>query len=637
MSDTYPTRPAGVSPAGASPAEDRLFEASDDGTRPRRYVLTMFPYPSGDLHMGHAEVFAITDVVARYWRAKGFDVLNPVGWDSFGLPAENAAIRRGEHPAEFTEANIATQAASIRRYGVSFDWSRRLHTHEPGYYRWTQWLFARLHERGLAYRAAAEVNWCPKDRTVLANEQVVDGVCERCGTAVVARTLTQWFFRITAYADRLLDDMSLLEPGWPAHVLTMQRNWIGRRNGPSGTTYRLHDWLISRQRYWGAPIPVVHCPRCGEVVVPDDQLPVELPYLEGDQLVPGDVSPLAGARDWVRTACPRCGGPAERDTDTMDTFVDSSWYFLRYLSPGYDGGPFRPEDAARWMPAALYVGGVEHATMHLLYARFVTMVLYDMGLVPSPEPYARLMNQGQVVNHGRAMSKSLGNGVDLAAELDRHGVDAVRLAMLFSGPPEDDVDWADVSPEAMRKFLARVLRLVPGGDSAPGTAAGPDSLRRAVHRTAHDVDALVEAGRFNVAIARLMELVGEVRRAAASGGGETVGAATYREAVEAVAVLLSLFAPHTAQDLWERLGHTSPVAAQPWPVVDPALLVTTEVEAVVQVDGKVRDRLPVPADVVAADLERAALARPAVTRAVGDRAIRRVVVRPPHLVNVVLG
>jgi leucyl-tRNA synthetase len=627
-------------------AQDRLFEASDDGARPRRYLLTMFPYPSGDLHMGHAEVFAITDVVARYWRAKGFDVLNPVGWDSFGLPAENAAIRRGEHPAAYTEANIATQAASIRRYGVSFDWSRRLHTHEPEYYRWTQWLFARLHERGLTYRAAAEVNWCPKDRTVLANEQVVDGACERCGTGVVARTLTQWFFRITAYADRLLDDMELLEPGWPTHVLTMQRNWIGRQDGPDGTTYRLHDWLVSRQRYWGAPIPVVHCPECGEVVVPDDQLPVELPHLEGDQLVPGDVSPLAGARDWVRTTCPRCGGPAERDTDTMDTFVDSSWYFLRYLSPGYDGGPFRPEDAARWMPAALYVGGVEHATMHLLYARFVTKVLYDMGLVPSPEPYARLMNQGQVVNHGKAMSKSLGNGVDLAAELDRHGVDAVRLAMLFSGPPEDDVDWADVSPEAMRKFLARVLRLDdrrsslsgPGSRQArpaDGQARPAEDLRRAVHRTVHDIDGLVEAGRFNVAIARLMELVGEVRRAASDGGvGEH--AETYREAVEAVAVLLSLFAPHTAQELWERLGHTTPVAAQPWPAMDPALLVKTEVEAVVQVDGKVRDRLPVPADVAAADLERAALARPAVTRAVGDRAVRRVVVRPPHLVNVVL-
>lgn len=633
MSATYPT----PRPADESSAQDRLYEASDDGARPRRYLLTMFPYPSGDLHMGHAEVFAITDVVARYWRAKGFDVLNPVGWDSFGLPAENAAIRRGEHPAAYTEANIATQAASIRRYGVSFDWSRRLHTHEPEYYRWTQWLFARLHERGLAYRAAAEVNWCPKDRTVLANEQVVDGVCERCGTGVVARTLTQWFFRITAYADRLLDDMELLEPGWPPHVLTMQRNWIGREEGPGGTTYRLHDWLVSRQRYWGAPIPVVHCPECGEVVVPDDQLPVELPHLEGDQLVSGDVSPLAGARDWVRTTCPRCGGPAERDTDTMDTFVDSSWYFLRYLSPGYDGGPFRPEDAARWMPAALYVGGVEHATMHLLYARFVTKVLYDMGLVPSPEPYARLMNQGQVVNHGKAMSKSLGNGVDLAAELDRHGVDAVRLAMLFSGPPEDDVDWADVSPEAMRKFLARVLRLDGrwSSSSRPRQTRPAESLRRAVHRTVHDVDGLVEAGRFNVAIARLMELVGEVRRAASDGGaGER--AETFREAVEAVAVLLSLFAPHTAQELWERLGHTTPVAAQPWPAVDPGLLVTTVVEAVVQVDGKVRDRLPVPADVAAADLERAALARPAVTRAVGDRAVRRVVVRPPHLVNVVL-
>ncbi|MEU4386103.1 class I tRNA ligase family protein [Promicromonospora sp. NPDC023805] len=638
MSATYPT----PRPADEGSAQDRLFEASDDDARPRRYLLTMFPYPSGDLHMGHAEVFAITDVVARYWRAKGFDVLNPVGWDSFGLPAENAAIRRGEHPAAYTEANIATQAASIRRYGVSFDWSRRLHTHEPEYYRWTQWLFARLYERGLAYRAAAEVNWCPQDRTVLANEQVVDGACERCGTAVVARSLTQWFFRITAYADRLLDDMELLEPGWPPHVLTMQRNWIGRQDGPDGPTYRLHDWLVSRQRYWGAPIPVVHCPECGEVVVPDDQLPVELPHLEGDQLVSGDVSPLAGARDWVRTTCPRCGGPAERDTDTMDTFVDSSWYFLRYLSPGYDGGPFRPEDAARWMPAALYVGGVEHATMHLLYARFVTKVLYDMGLVPSPEPYARLMNQGQVVNHGKAMSKSLGNGVDLAAELDRHGVDAVRLAMLFSGPPEDDVDWADVSPEAMRKFLARVLRLDDRrpSSSRPGQGRPAEGLRRAVHRTVHDVDGLVEAGRFNVAIARLMELVGEVRRAASDGGAgeraETSPDETYREAVEAVAVLLGLFAPQTAQELWERLGHTTPVAAQPWPTVDPALLVTTEVEAVVQVDGKVRDRLPVSADVAAAELERAALARPAVARAVGDRTVRRVVVRPPHLVNVVL-
>ncbi|MCP2267367.1 class I tRNA ligase family protein [Promicromonospora thailandica] len=628
MSDIHATTQA----TAADPTGPGAFEAADDGTRPRRYLLTMFPYPSGDLHMGHAEVFAITDVVARHWRAKGFDVLNPVGWDSFGLPAENAAIRRGEHPAVFTEANIATQAASIRRYGVSFDWSRRLHTHEPGYYRWTQWLFARLHERGLAYRAEADVNWCPADRTVLANEQVVDGACERCGTTVVSRSLTQWFFRITAYADRLLDDMSLLEDGWPPHVLTMQRNWIGREPGPHGPTYRLHDWLVSRQRYWGAPIPVVHCPACGEVLVPDDQLPVELPHLEGAALVPGDVSPLAGARDWVRTTCPRCGGPAERDTDTMDTFVDSSWYFLRYLSPGYDGGPFRREDAARWMPAALYVGGVEHATMHLLYARFVTKVLYDMGLVPSPEPYARLLNQGQVINRGKAMSKSLGNGVDLATELDAHGVDAVRLAILFSGPPQDDVDWADVSPEAMRRFLTRALRLAetPGRAGAAGAAGDPAALRRAVHRAVHEVDELVEDGRFNVAIARLMELVGEVRRSAVAGPERA-------EAVAAVAVLLSLFAPHAAQELWERLGRTTPVADRPWPEVDPALLVVSDVEAVVQVGGKVRDRLTVGADVTAEALERAALARPAVARAVGDRVVRRVVVRPPHLVSVVLG
>ncbi|HEV6952593.1 MAG TPA: class I tRNA ligase family protein [Promicromonospora sp.] len=614
-----------------------------DGTRPRRYLLTMFPYPSGDLHMGHAEVFAITDVVARYWRAKGYDVLNPIGWDSFGLPAENAAIRRGEHPAVFTEANIATQAASIRRYGVSFDWTRRLHTHEPGYYRWTQWLFARLCERGLAYRAQADVNWCPADRTVLANEQVVDGSCERCGTPVVARSLTQWFFRITAYADRLLDDMDLLADGWPAHVLTMQRNWIGRQVGPEGPTYRLHDWLVSRQRYWGAPIPVVHCPACGEVLVPDDQLPVELPHLEGAELVPGDVSPLAGARDWVETTCPRCGGPAERDTDTMDTFVDSSWYFLRYLSPGYEEGPFRPEDAARWMPAALYVGGVEHATMHLLYARFVTKVLYDMGLVPSPEPYARLMNQGQVINKGRAMSKSLGNGVDLAAELDRHGVDAVRLAILFSGPPQEDLDWADVSPGAMRRFLTRVLRLAGPAAApaeaqagAPAEAPGqgvrptPSPLRRAVHRAVHDIDGLVDSGRFNVALARLMELVGEIRRTPGTDPA-------HREAASAVAVLLGLFAPHVAQDLWERLGGTTPVAAEPWPAVDPDLLVDRDVEAVVQVDGKVRDRLTVAADVTAEELERVALARPAVVRAVGGSGVRRVVVRPPHLVNVVRG
>ncbi|WP_125778349.1 class I tRNA ligase family protein [Antribacter gilvus] len=633
----------------------RSFAARDDGSRPRRYLLTMFPYPSGDLHMGHAEVLALEDVVARWWRAKGFDVLNPVGWDSFGLPAENAAIRRKEHPAWFTETNIATQAASIRRYGVSFDWSRRLHTHDPAYYRWTQWLFLRLHAHGLAYRAAAEVNWCPQDATVLANEQVVDGRCERCGATVTRRTLTQWFVRTTAYADRLLDDMALLEDGWPAHVLQMQRNWVGREATPEGTTYRLHDWLVSRQRYWGAPVPIVHCPACGEVPVPEDRLPVTLPHLAGQELRPRGTSPLASAREWVETDCPRCGAPAERDTDTLDTFVDSSWYHLRYLSPGFEGGPFQPEDAARWTPVSLYVGGVEHATMHLLYVRFVHKFLFDLGMVPTPEPFAALLNQGQVVNEGRAMSKSLGNGVELGAELDRHGVDAVRLAMVFAGPPEDDVDWADVSPAAMRRFLSRALRLadlvpddggVVSARVAPPASTGSPGLRAAVHRAVHECDELLEARRFNVVVARLMELVTTVRRAAEAspaevtgpaGPGSAVGQRDLREAVEAVAVVLSLFAPYTAEELWARLGHRTPVAEAAWPEVDPALLGAEVVEAVVQVGGKVRARLTVVPDVSAAELEAAALALPEVVRALGGRPVRRVVVRPPHLVSVVPG
>ncbi|MFL6128618.1 MAG: leucine--tRNA ligase, partial [Mycobacteriales bacterium] len=589
---------------------------------PRKYILDMFPYPSGDLHMGHAEAFAIGDVVARYWFQRGFDVLHPIGWDSFGLPAENAAIKRDSHPAEYTYGNIATQAESFRRYAISFDWTRRLHTSDPEYYRWTQWLFLRLYERGLAYRKASQVNWCPKDQTVLANEQVVAGACERCGTQVVKRELTQWYFRITDYAERLLDDMALLEGRWPERVLTMQRNWIGRsvgaqvdfaiegrdepvtvfttrpdtlfgstffvvavdsplaaelcapeqqealaayreqagrltevdrlaegrektgvplgrhavnpvngeripiwaadyvladygtgaimavpahdqrdldfarsfglpvrvvvdtgepdpaengvatsgdgvlvNSGPlnglrkdeaiaaitheleaSGTghaalNYRLRDWLISRQRYWGAPIPVVHCPVDGEVPVPDDQLPVRLPELRGADLAPKGVSPLAAATDWVRTECPRCGGEASRDTDTMDTFVDSSWYFLRFVSPHRDDVPFDQAELARWMPVDQYVGGVEHAILHLLYSRFFTKVLHDMGMLDFVEPFTSLMNQGQVINQGKAMSKSLGNGVDLGTQLNQFGVDAVRLTIIGAGPPEDDIDW----------------------------------------------------------------------------------------------------------------------------------------------------------------------------------------------------
>lgn len=784
----------------------------------KRYALTMFPYPSGDLHMGHAEVFALHDVLARYWWLRGYDVLNPIGWDSFGLPAENAAIRNGSNPKDWTYANIETQAASIRRYGVSFDWSRRLHTSDPEYYRWTQWLFQKFYERGLAYRKASPVNWCPNDQTVLANEQVVGGMCERCGAVVTKRELTQWFFKVTDYAQRLLDDMEGLKDTWPERVLTMQRNWIGRSEGahvefaiegrdepvtvfttrpdtlfgatffvvaadaalaaelvtaeqrpqfeayleevrrasdierlasdrpktgvflgrhavnpvngerigiwaadyvladygtgaimavPGGDerdfafaqahdlpvvhtvqppadfdggaytgdgvtinsandeidlngldvetakqrvlgyleskgvgtgtiNFRLRDWLLSRQRFWGAPIPIIHCPSCGEVPVPQDQLPVVLPDLEGDELKQqGGRSPLANATDWVNVPCPRCGGDAQRDTDTMDTFVDSSWYFLRYISPQDDTQAFDPEGVRAWMPANQYVGGVEHAILHLLYSRFFTKVLADMGMIDFQEPFTALLNQGQVINQGKAMSKSLGNGVDLGKMIDEFGVDAVRLTLVFAGPPEDDIDWADMSPGGSLRFLQRAWRLAGDVTSAPGAdvADGDRDMRQATHRTVRQAEELLESHRFNVVVARTMELVNTTRKAIDSGVGGADPAV--REAVEAVALLLSLVAPYTAEDMWERLGHQPTIGRATWPTVDESLLTQESVTAVVQVMGKVRARLEVSPDISEADLQEQALA--AIAAHTEGRAVRRVIVRAPSLVNVVVG
>ncbi len=804
-------------------AADNTFSPKDDGSAERRYVLDMFSYPSGDLHMGHAEAYALGDVVARHLRLKGYDVLHPVGWDSFGLPAENAAIQRNAHPAEWTYANIETQANSYRRYGLSFDWSRRLHTSDPEYYRWTQWLFLRFYERGLAYRKASYVNWCPKDQTVLANEQVVQGACERCGTLVTKRRLTQWYFKITDYAQRLLDDMSELG-GWPEPILAMQRNWIGRSegayvdfeiSGPStgsgnvdrvvtvfttrpdtlygatffvvapeaplaaevvtdehraafeeyleqtkrvteierqstdrpktgvflgayatnpvngeqipvyaadyvlaeyGTgavmavpahdqrdldfarafdlpvrqvvdtgakdpavtgvatpgdgryinsarldgladkttgvatiiaqleadgvgrgaiTYRLRDWLLSRQRYWGCPIPIIHCEACGEVAVPDDQLPVELPDLRGADLAPKGISPLAAATDWVNVSCPTCGGPATRDTDTMDTFVDSSWYYFRYCSPGDTDAPFDPEDVRRWMPVAQYVGGKEHAILHLLYMRFFTKVLFDLGMVDFVEPMRKLLNQGQVINHGRAMSKSLNNGVDLGAQIDEFGVDAVRLTVIFAGPPEEDIDWADVSPGGSLRFLQRAYRLADEITSPAGAdpATGDPALRRETHRLLADIDASVEGQRFNVVVARVMELVNATRKVVDSGAGPADPAV--REAVEVVAIVLSLFAPYVAEEMWDRLGHAPSIANAHWPTVEASLLVTEEVTCVVQIQGKVRARLQVPPGIDADTLQALALADESVVRSLAGRDVAKVVVRAPKLVSIV--
>ena len=796
---------------------DDTFAPADDGSRERRYVLDMFPYPSGDLHMGHAEAFVMGDVVARYWRLKGYDVMHPIGWDSFGLPAENAAIARDAHPADWTYANIETQARSFKRYGLSFDWTRRLHTSDPEYYRWTQWLFLRFYERGLAYRKDSFVNWCPKDQTVLANEQVVQGMCERCGSVVTKRKLTQWYFRITEYAQRLLDDMTSLEGKWPDRVLAMQRNWIGRSQGayvdftvegrdepvtvfttrpdtlygatffvvapdadlaaelcapeqrvafeayleetkkateierqsterpktgvflgryavnpvngeklpiwaadyvlseygtgaimavpahdqrdldfarafdlpvrvvldtglpdPSQTwvatpgdgeyvnspkleglsdkaagvaamceflegegtgkaaiTYRLRDWLLSRQRFWGCPIPIVHCPSCGEVPVPDDQLPVTLPDLRGADLAPKGTSPLASATDWVNVSCPRCGGAAKRDTDTMDTFVDSSWYFFRYCSPGNTDGPFDPDEVARWMPVAQYVGGVEHAILHLLYSRFFTKVLYDLGMVGFTEPFTRLLNQGQVINQGKAMSKSLGNGVDLGQQIDAYGVDAIRTTVVFAGPPEDDIDWADVSPGSTAKFLQRAYRLACDVTSPAGAdpADGDLAMRRVTHRSIADITESLESRRFNVVVARIMELVNAARKAVDTGAGPADPAV--REAVEFVTLALSTVAPYVAEEMWETLGHAPSVANATWPDADPALLVTESVTCVVQVQGKVRAKLSVSPSATEAELTELALADEGVKRALDGRGVRQVIVRAPKLVSIV--
>jgi leucyl-tRNA synthetase len=822
--------------------EERPFDvALNNDSRPRKYVLDMFPYPSGDLHMGHAEAYALGDVIARYWRQQGFNVLHPIGWDSFGLPAENAAIKRGVDPVGWTYDNIEQQKRTMKRYAPSFDWNRVLHTSDPEYYKWNQWLFLKMYEKGLAYRKDSWVNWDPVDQTVLANEQVLpDGTSERSGAVVVKKKLTQWYLKITDYADRLLDDLNQLEGTWPSKVIAMQRNWIGRSVGANvdfviegrdepvtvfttrpdtlfGATfmvvapdsdlaaelaagsspevqaafgeylqrvqkendierltadrektgvpleryavnpangeripiwaadyvladygtgavmavpahdqrdldfarafglpvrvvvdttqpatgaipivsadsdagtptldeldpvatgialpgegrlinsgrldglskqnaikrmietlqaqgagraaknYRLRDWLISRQRYWGTPIPIIHGQNGEEIPVPEDQLPVLLPPTEGLDLRPKGASPLGGAEDWVNVPNPIDGTPARRDPDTMDTFVDSSWYFLRFLNPKDDGKAFDPKDAEKWAPVDQYVGGVTHAILHLLYARFITKVLFDLGYVTFTEPFSALLNQGMVLMDGSAMSKSKGNLVRLSEQLDEHGVDAVRLTMAFAGPPEDDIDWADVSPAASAKFLARAWRLT--GDVSSPVDADPDTgdqaLRRHTHRFLSDAPGLIEAFKFNVVVARLMELVNAARKAIDSGPGGADPAV--REAVEVIAVGLSLFAPYTAEDMWSRLGRTGFVAYAGWRRADSTLLVETSVTAVVQVDGKVRDRLEVSPKIAREELESLARASAAVIRSVGDREIVNVIVRAPRLVNI---
>jgi leucyl-tRNA synthetase len=760
----------------------------------KAYVLEMLPYPSGELHMGHVLNYTLGDVVSHVRRRRGFAVLRPMGYDAFGLPAENAAIREGGHPREVTNRNIDSIRRQIKRMGWSIDWSREVATHEPEYYRWTQWLFLKLYEAGLAYRKAAPVKWCPNDQTVLANEQVIDGRCERCGAEVESRNLEQWMFKITDYADRLLDDMAMLE-SWPERVLTMQRNWIGRSQGaevlfrideldedvsvfttrpdtlygatffvlapehplvermaersehgdelrayarqaaakkteeraandektgvftgffatnpvddaripiwvadyvlmdygtgaimavpahderdrefaetfdlpvkpvvgddgvmvdsaqfsglPSadakqaivawleergrGTAtinYRLRDWLLSRQRYWGCPIPVVHCEACGVVPVPESDLPVLLPEIE--DYVPKGRSPLAAAEDWVAVACPSCGGPARRETDTMDTFVDSSWYFLRYTDPQNDAAPFDRATVDYWLPVNQYIGGIEHAILHLMYARFFTKALYDLGILGFQEPFARLFNQGMIYRNGAKMSKSKGNVVAPDELLARHGADALRTYILFMGPADQDKEWQDTGVEGAARFLQRLWRVVHeqverGGDASVTTGT---ELARAAHAAIAKVtDDIERRFVFNTPVSAVMALVNEIVRLPDDPAA--------RFAVETAVSLIQPYAPHVAEELWQRLGRERLWAAQ-WPVADESQLERDTIELVLQVNGKVRDRLQVPAGLSEDELREHALASERVRGYLNGSEPRKVIVVRDKLVNIVL-
>ncbi len=815
--------------------EEKSFASTHESDKPKYYVLEMFPYPSGNIHMGHVRNYSIGDVVARCKRMQGFNVLHPMGWDAFGLPAENAAIKHHVHPAQWTYANIDNMRAQLQRLGYSYDWSREIATCRPEYYRWEQMFFLRLLEKGLVYRKKAPQNWCPSCHTVLANEQVIDGLCWRCDSRVEQKDLTQWFLKITAYGDELLTDLFLLEGGWPDRVLAMQRNWIGKSTGaaisfglekavegvygidvfttrpdtvfgvtfmtlapehplvkkliegyekadevrafverirnmdrldrqsdnlekegvftgayalhpftgqrvplwlgnfvladygtgavmgvpahdqrdfdfarkyglpvqvvisPEGqaldpqrmtevwtgpglmvnsgsfnglpneegkkavaealeksnkgkttTQFRLRDWNISRQRFWGAPIPVIYCDKCGVVPEKEENLPVLLPL---DVRVRDDgSSPLPETPSFAECACPRCGGPARRETDTMDTFVESSWYFARYTGARDDKAPFKPEALQYWLPVDQYIGGVEHAILHLLYSRFFTKVLRDLGFFPKDlaEPFTNLLTQGMVLKDGGKMSKSKGNVVDPTEMINKYGADTVRLFCLFAAPPERDFDWSDSGIEGASRFLARIwrlfteeeARLLPlkacGATAVDAGSAESHDLRRKEHLT------IKKAGedmggrfQFNTAIAAVMELVNAMYLSREKLGWSDAENRVFSSAMATVLTLLSPITPHLCEELWQRMGHPAPLADEPWPHWDEAATAQDMITVALQVNGKLRGTLEVVAEADKAALEHAALADPAVLRHTDGLTVRKVVVVPGKLVNIV--
>lgn len=807
-------------------AEENFYRTEMEPGKKKYYVLEMFPYPSGNLHMGHVRNYSIGDVMARYKRMAGYNVIHPMGFDAFGMPAENAAIKHGVRPADWTYDNIENMKRQQREMGLSYDWAREVETCRPDYYRWTQWLFELFYKRGLAYKKEASVNWCDTCGTVLANEQVIDGKCWRCDSDVHKKNLSQWFFKITAYADELLRDLSLLS-GWPERVKTMQENWIGRSEGleftldvpalgekipvyttrpdtafgitflalaaehpllekicrdnpkaaeikafcqrihnqsdlertsgesekegiftgvycvnpfngkevqiwvtnyvlaeygtgavmgvPSGDqrdwlfatkygidkiltlqqkgqelkleemtaayvkkdgvlvnsgkftgmemhdavkaiideaeeqgfgkrqiNYRLRDWLISRQRYWGAPIPVIHCPKCGVVLVPEEELPVKLP--ENVQFEQGAVSPLAQCEEFIHCTCPECGGPAKRETDTMDTFICSSWYYMRYTDAHNDKEPFAKEKVNYWAPVDQYIGGIEHAILHLLYSRFVTKVLRDVGAVNFDEPFTNLLTQGMVIKDGAKMSKSKGNVVSPEEIIARYGADTARLFILFAAPPERDLEWSDQGVEGAYRFLNRVWRLIlsfaekikAASDTYDIAALTPEEkeLRRVLHVTIAKVtEDVKERFTFNTALSSIMELVNAFY---GFQDATDVNPHLVRETALDLVKLLAPFAPHITEELWQRLGGEKSVHIQPWPTYEEAAMRQDEVEIVLQINGKVRDKIVVAAELDAAGMEKAALAQPRVRQYTEGKKIVKVIAIPGKLVNIVV-
>ena len=796
---------------------DGVYTVSDDDPRPKWYELHMYPYPSGDLHIGHWFAMSGADAHARFMRMKGFNVLHPMGFDAFGLNAENAAIKSGVHPHQWTMSNIENMRRQLRSMGAMYDWDREVVTCMPDYYRWNQWLFLQLYHRGLAYRDGAPVNWCPSCQTVLANEQVINGQCERCDSAVVQREMEQWFFRITQYADELLDHSKI---DWPERINLMQTNWIGKSEGvevgfdiseygleedairtfttridtvfgvtfivlapehplvaklttdeqrdaveayvkqagrqteierlstekektgvftgayavntlndervpiltadyvllsygtgmvmgvpahdqrdfefakkyglpirvviappdwdggeleeayleegtqvnsgefdglPSSegmdkiadhvevlglggraVNYRMRDWLISRQRYWGTPIPIVYCGSCGEVPVPESDLPVLLP--DDAEFLPTGDSPLARHGDFVNTTCPQCGGPAKRETDTMDTFVDSSWYFLRYASPSYDDGPFDPVAAGEWNPVDQYTGGVEHAVMHLLYARFFVKAMRDLGLVDFDEPFVRLVNQGTIVFNSQKMSKSRGNVIAPDDYVENVGADVVRTYLMFMGPWEQGGDWNDNGINGMARWTNRVWELCQKdpdelGDGMPDEAA-VGSLRRALHKTIRKVSDDMERFKFNTGIAAMMEFSNTLNQVWQA---RNVDANVWRESIRGLVLMMAPITPFLAEELWNHVGGEYSVHQKPWPEWDEDLAADETITLVVQVNGKLRDRIEVPADVTEENARSVALKSDRIRHFTEGKTVRRVIYVPGRLVNVVAG